>query len=329
MSKIDKMAGKRVLITGGLGFIGANLAIRLVEEGADVLLVDSLIPLYGGMLFNIQPVRDRVRVNISDLRDRHSLPALVKDRDIIFNLAGQTSHMDSMEDPFTDLDINCASQLSLLEVCRQCNPEVKLVFASTRQLYGRPQYLPVDESHPIVPVDVNGINKAAGEFYHILYNNVYGIRSVVLRLTNVYGPRMRIKDARQTFLGIWIRQALEGRPIEVWEGAQKRDFNYVEDVIDALIVAASNEALNGGTFNIGGSEVISLREVADLIVRNQPGATYEIKEFPASRKKIDIGDYYTNSEKFSGATGWAPRIGLADGIMRTMAYYRDNLSHYI
>lgn len=329
MSKIDKMAGKRVLITGGLGFIGANLAIRLVEEGADVLLVDSLIPLYGGTLFNIQPVRDRVRVNISDLRDRHSLPALVKDRDIIFNLAGQTSHMDSMEDPFTDLDINCASQLSLLEVCRRCNPEVKIVFASTRQLYGRPQYLPVDERHPIAPVDVNGINKAAGEFYHVLYNNVYGIRSVVLRLTNVYGPRMRIKDARQTFLGIWIRQVLEGRPIEVWGGDQKRDFSYVDDVVDALLVAASDEALNGGTFNIGGAEVISLRGVADLVVRSQPGATYEIKDFPADRKKIDIGDYYTNSEKFSNITGWAPRICLEDGIMKAVRYYRDYLKYYV
>lgn len=329
MEKNNDMEGRKILITGGMGFIGSNLAIRLVREGADVVLVDSLIPSYGGNIYNIYPVREDVRVNISDLRDRHSLPVLVKDRDIIFNLAGQTSHMDSMEDPFTDLDINCTSQLSLLEVCRHHNPQVKLVFASTRQLYGRPQYLPVDEKHPIVPVDVNGINKAAGEFYHILYNDVYGIRSVVLRLTNVYGPRMRIKDARQTFLGIWIRQVLEGAPIQVWGGAQKRDFNYVDDVVDAMIIAASHETLNGGTFNIGGSEIVSLTEVADLVVRSHIGATYQIKEFPADRKKIDIGDYYTNSEKFFLATGWTPKISLGDGINRTLDYYRESISEYV
>ena len=216
---------KKVLITGGLGFIGSNLSRRLLDLGAEVTLVDSLIPEYGGNLFNIDGIENRLRVNISDVRDEHSMRYLVQGQDYIFNLAGQTSHLDSMQDPFTDLEINSRAQLSILETCRKYNPDVKIVFASTRQIYGKPDYLPVDEKHPIRPVDVNGINKLAGEWYHILYNNVYSIRACALRLTNTYGPGMRIKDARQTFLGIWIKLLLEGKPFEIWEGQQLRDFN--------------------------------------------------------------------------------------------------------
>lgn len=208
----------RVLITGGLGFIDANLAHRLVELGAQVTLVDSLIPEYGGNLFNIAAIADRVRVNISDVRDEHSFKHLIQGQDILFNLAGQTSHMDSMQDPYTDLAINTQAQISILEACRKYNPTVKIVFASTRQLYGKPDHLPVDEQHPIRPTDANGINKLAGEWYHILYHNVYGLRACALRLTNTYGPRMRVKDARQTFLGVWMRLLVEGQPFEVWGG---------------------------------------------------------------------------------------------------------------
>ncbi|KAA3655888.1 MAG: NAD-dependent epimerase/dehydratase family protein, partial [Chloroflexi bacterium] len=223
------MRGKKILITGGLGFIGSNLARRLVKMGADVTLVDSLIPEYGGNLYNIADIKNDVEVNISDVRDTHSMRYLVQKKDYLFNLAGQTSHMDSMHDPFTDLDINCRAQLSILETCRKYNPEINIVFASTRQIYGKPDYLPVDETHLLRPVDVNGINKMAGEWYHILYNNVYGLRACALRLTNTYGPRMRIKDARQTFLGVWIRYLIEGKPFEVWGGEQLRDFTFVED----------------------------------------------------------------------------------------------------
>src|SRR6516162_3864545 len=199
-----RFQGSRVMITGGLGFIGSTLAHRLVGEGAKVLLVDSLTPEYGGNLFNIAGIEDRVTVNISDVRDEHSMRYLVQGQDYLFNLAGQTSHLDSMQDPFADLEINCRAQLSILETCRKYNPKIKIVFASTRQIYGKPDYLPVDEKHLLRPVDVNGINKMAGEWYHILYNNVYGIRGCALRLTNTIGPRMRVKDARQTFVGIWI-----------------------------------------------------------------------------------------------------------------------------
>src|ERR687886_513183 len=235
--------GSRVLITGGLGFIGSTLARRLVELGAHVTLVDSLIPIYGGNLRNVAGIEERVRINIADVRDQYSMDYLVQGQDFLFNLAGQSSHLDSMRDPYTDLEINCRAQLSILEAGRKYNPQLKLVYASTRQIYGKPDYLPVDERHLLHPTDVNGVNKMAGEWYHILYNNVYGVRACALRLSNTYGPRMRVKDARQTFLGIWIKQLIDDEPIQVFgDGMQIRDFNYVDDAVDALLLAAADPA---------------------------------------------------------------------------------------
>src|ERR1700758_4556950 len=234
----ELFSGANVLITGGLGFIGSSLARQLVALGANVTLVDSLIPEYGGNLFNIHDVRDKVSIELTDVRDTKAIATLIKKRDFLFNLAGQTSHLDSMADPLTDLSINAVAQLHILETCRLHNPDVKIVFASTRQIYGRPEYLPVDEKHPINPVDVNGINKLAGEWYHLLYHSVYKIRTCALRLTNTYGPGMRVKDARQTFLGIWIRRLIEGAPIQIFgDGKQRRDFNFVTDVVEALLSA--------------------------------------------------------------------------------------------
>ena len=234
-----------ILITGGAGFIGSNLAIRLVNKGANVTLLDSFIPEYGGNLYNISTISDKIKLNISDIRDSHAMRYLVQGQDYLFNLAGQTSHMDSMTNPFTDMEINTRAQLSILEACRHYNPAIRIVFAGTRQVYGHPLYLPVDEKHPVNPVDINGINKHAGESYHLLYNKVYGIRSTILRLTNTYGPRMRIKDERQTFVGIWIRCLLENKPFEVWGGEQLRDFTYVEDCISAMLLAAQQDSSIG------------------------------------------------------------------------------------
>lgn len=324
----SEFCGRRTLITGGLGFIGANLAARLVEAGADVTLVDSLMPQYGGSLANIAGFEDRVRLNISDVRDPFSLQYLVQGQEFLFNLAGQTSHMDSMADPFTDLEINARAQLSILEACRHYNPEIRIVFASTRQIYGKPDYLPVDERHPVRPVDVNGVNKAAGETFHRLYHDVYGIRATSLRLTNTYGPRMRIKDARQTFVGIWIRLLLEGKRFEVWEGAQLRDFNFVDDVVEAMLLAALHSD-SGLILNLGGAEVVSLKELAAILVECNGGGDYEMKAFPADRKRIDIGDYYADHTLARNTLGWEPRIGLRDGLRRTVAYYRQNLAKYI
>jgi len=327
--QLNIFKNKQVLVTGGLGFIGSNLSKRLLELGAEVTAVDSLIPEYGGNLFNLADSEDRLRINVSDVRDEHSIRYLVQGKDFLFNLAGQTSHLDSMQDPDTDLEINCRAQLSILEACRRFSPDIKIVFASTRQLYGKPDYLPVDERHLLRPVDVNGINKMAGEWYHILYNNVYGVRASALRLTNTYGPRMRIKDARQTFLGIWIRLILERRPFEIWEGEQLRDFTFVDDCVEALLLTAASEKTNGQTYNLGGECIISLLDLGKMLVEVNGGGEFLLKSFPPERKRIDIGDYYSDWNLIKETLGWTPSVSLKDGLIRTLAYYRQNLPHYL
>ena len=322
-------AGKRALITGGLGFIGSNLARELVELGADIVLVDSLVPEYGGLLYNVSGIEDRVTINISDVRDEHSLRVLVRDQDYLFNLAGQTSHLDSMLDPYTDLEINCRSQLSILEACRHENPAVKIVFASTRQIYGRPQRLPVDESHPIVPVDVNGVNKTAGEWFHLLYGDVYGLRTTALRLTNTYGPRMRVRDARQTFLGIWLKLALEGGEILVFgDGSQRRDLTYVDDAVAAFLLAAASDETNGRVYNLGGERDLSLLELAEIVVSAAGSGVVSVVPFPEDRKSIDIGDFYADWAAIGHDLGWRPTVPVEIGLQRTLDFYREHGEHY-
>jgi UDP-glucose 4-epimerase len=322
--------GSRALITGGMGFIGSNVARRLVGLGARVTLVDSLDPRYGGNPFNIEDIKDAVSVHIGDVRDARLMEGLLAKQDFLFNLAGQTSHLDSMTDPETDLAINAGAQLTMLEACRRVNPGVRIVFTSTRQLYGKPDYLPVDELHPIRPVDVNGINKLAGEHYHLVYNDAYGIAASVLRLTNTFGPGMRVKDARQTFLGIWIRQLLEGHPITVFgDGTQRRDFNYVDDCVDAVLLAAESKRADGQIFNIGSEEVVSLKDLAELMVEIGKGGSYQLSPFPPERKAIDIGDYHSDYAKIRRELGWAPKCSLRSGMTRTLAYYSKHLDHYL
>lgn len=322
--------GRNVMITGGLGFIGSNLAHKLVELGARVLLVDSLIPKYGGNVFNVADIQDQLRINIADMRDEHGLRYLVQGQEVIFNLAGQVSHTDSMVDPYTDLEINVRSQLSLLEACRYHNPDAKLIFASTRQIYGRPTYLPVDERHPLQPTDVNGINKLAGEWYHMVYHQVYGLKTVSLRLTNTYGPRMRIKDARQTFIGWWLRQMVEGQTLQIFgDGLQVRDFNFVDDVVEAMLIAAATDAANGQIYNLGGDEPINLLNLARLFIEINGRGDYELIPFPADRQRIDIGDYYGDYHKIRSKLGWQPQTGLRDGLTRTLDYFREYLTHYL
>ena len=322
-------AGKRVLITGGLGFIGSTLARRLADLVAEIILVDSLIPEYGGNLFNVSGYEDRLRVNIADVRDEFSMDYLVRGQDVLFNLAGQTSHLDSMTDPYTDLEINARSQLSILEACRKHNPAVTIVYASTRQIYGKPDYVPVDEKHPLHPTDVNGVNKMAGEWYHILYHNVYGLRVTSLRLTNTYGPRMRVKDARQTFLGIWLRRIVDGEPIEVWgDGAQRRDFNYVDDVVEAMLMCAFDARADGRIYNLGGPESISLADLARLLIDINGGGEFRLVPFPPDRKRIDIGDYVADYSLIRRELGWAPRTGLRQGLARSLEYFRMRRRHY-
>lgn len=325
----DFYRGKSVLVTGGLGFIGSNLARALADLGAKVTAVDSLLPDYGGNLFNLAGYEDKLRINIADVRG-HAMKYLVKGQQVLFNLAGQVSHIDSMSDPFTDLEINCTSQLWILEAVRQQNPELKIVYAGTRQIYGSPQYLPVDEKHPLRPTDVNGINKISGELYHLVYHSVYGIRASSLRLTNTYGPRQLIKHSRQGFIGWFLRQALVGEEIQVFgEGGQKRDFNHVSDVVDAFLRAGASDAADGQVFNLGGEAPITLAELARMLVEIAGHGSYRLVPFPPERKRIDIGDFYGDSTKIRNALGWAPVLPLRRGLEETLAYYRAHREHYL
>lgn len=318
------------MITGGLGFIGSNLARQLVDLGANVLLVDSLIPDYGGNLFNVDGLENRLRVNVADIRQQSTMNYLVQDRDVIFNLAGQVSHIDSMREPYTDLEINCRSQLTLLEACRHHNQHVKVVFAGTRQVYGRPDSLPVDETHLVRPSDVNGINKAAGEYYHLVYNHVFGVRACSLRLTNVYGPRQLIRHNRQGFIAWFIRLALEGRTLQIYgDGSQLRDFVFVEDAADAFLRAGADDACNGEVFNIGGDQPISHRELSKLLIEIAGSGSVQYVEWPADKKAIDIGSFYADSSKFRNATGWTQTVPLAEGFRRTIDFYRRHYDRYV
>jgi UDP-glucose 4-epimerase len=321
--------GRRVMITGGLGFIGSTLARRLADLGADVLLVDALLPDCGGNLFNIAGLEDRVRLNVVDVREAGAMNDLVRDREVIFNLAGQVSHIDSMRDPQADLEMNCRSPLTLLEACRHHNRGAKVVYAGTRQVYGRPERLPVDETHLVRPADINGINKAAGENYHLVYNNVYGVRACSLRLTNVYGPRQLIRHNRQGFIGWFIRLAIEGRPIQIYgDGAQLRDLVHVDDAADAFLRAGASDACNGRVFNVGGSRPVSHRELAALLVRLAGSGSVEYIDWPAEKKAIDIGDFYADSSKMRRITGWEPTVPLEDGLAATIAFYRAHFDRY-
>jgi len=327
--RLKGYSGARAVIIGGLGLIGSAIARRLVALDAEVLLVDSMIPEYGGNLANIADIRDRVTINIADIRGGYGLRHLLSGQDFLFNLAAQTSHLDSMSAPKEDLAINCTAQLQLLEVCRSVNPGITVVHAGTRQIYGRPEYLPVDDRHPLRPVDVNGVNKMAGEAYHLLFRDVYGVKTRSLRLTNVYGPGMRIKDARQNFLGIWLRRVIEGEPFEVWGGEQRRDLLYVDDAAEAFLYAAITPAAEGLALNVGGDEPYSLAALAAAIIEANGGGQYEIREFPPERKRIDIGDFLTDDSRFRSLSGWRPRISLVDGLRRSLDYYRSNLTNYL
>ena len=324
----------KVLITGGMGFIGSNLAIELLKEGADVTILDSMLDDYGANLFNIAPIKNEVKVNFSDMRDEHSLRYIVKNKDYIFNLAGQVSHQDSMVQPFMDMEINVKAQLTLLEACRHYAPNAVIVYSSTRQIYGTPQYLPVDEAHPLLPPDVNGINKLAAEYYHSLYSKVYGLKTVSLRLTNTYGPRQLIKNNRQGFIGWFVNRVITDNVIELFgTGEQVRDFNYVSDVVKAMCIVAQSENTYGKVYNLSGQPNsdgrASLKRIAELLIKHSQSGKMKIVPFPAERKKIDIGDFYGSSEKLNSDTGWIPEVSLDEGLKLTVDYYKENFKYYL
>lgn len=320
---------KKILIAGGLGFIGSNLARKLVNLGAKVHIIDALIPESGGNLFNIEGIEDQIEIHIADVQNESEILPLVKGRDYVFNLVGQNSHLDSMKEPYADLELNCRSQLSILEACRKINPSVKIIFTSTRQIYGKPEALPVHERHPLIPVDINGVHKLAGEWYHRIYAQNYGLRVCILRLTNTYGPRMRIKDSRQTFLGWWIHETIGGNEFQIFgNGNQLRDFTFVEDAVQALLLAAQREEVNGQIFNLSGDGPVCLEDLAKLLIRLHGSGFYRFTPFPEDLKSIDIGDYYADAAKINSMIGWRPKIGLEEGLQKTLRFFSDHLQHY-
>lgn len=326
---MDEYRGKKVLITGGLGFLGSNLAIRLVQSGASVVIVDSLDPTCGGNYFNIEPIHNDVEVVGGDSCDLPLMRKLVRDKAYVFSLAGHVSHIESMQDPFGDLRMNCVAPLTVLEACKLENREARVVYSGTRQVYGRPDVLPLVETHPRRPVDVNGVNKMAGEWYHIVYNQAYGIWTVSLRLVNTYGPRQLVKHPRQGFIGWFVRKAIDGEEIQLFgDGQQLRGFNYVDDVVDAMLIAGVHERTQGDYFNLGGARPFTLESFVELLLRLTGRGSYRIVPFPEENKSIDIGSVYSSWHKFNFVTGWAPRISLEEGLARTVEYYQRYKAHY-
>jgi UDP-glucose 4-epimerase len=324
----ERFGGRRILVTGGLGFIGSAIARALVARGARVTIVDNLAPGCGGTYANVSDIVDEVEIVEADLLDTERILPALEGCEIVFNLAGHTSHIDSMLDPQTDLRLNCAAQVALLDACRAVGRPT-VVFAGTRQIYGRPRYLPVDEDHPIEPVDVNGIHQAAGEHYHLLYGRLYDLPVCVLRLTNTYGPGMRVRDARQTFLGVWLAALVRGEEFEIWgDGSQIRDFTYVDDAVRAFLDVALEPDARGRVFNLGDERTVTLRELADLAVAANGGGSYRIVPFPADRKAIDIGDYAGDYRALRSAIVWRPKVALEDGLARTLADLRARGSQY-
>ena len=326
----DQYTGSSVLITGGLGFIGSTLARQLVEMGGvDVSIIDAMIEGQGGNLFNIDGIESRVRVYHADLRDEAVAASLVMGKDYIFNLAGSSSHVDSVAHPQQDLESNCRAPLVLLDACRRRNPGAKIVFTSTRQVYGRPLYLPVDEQHIVAPLDVNGVNKLAAESYHLLYNRMYGMHSVCLRLTNTYGPRQLLHHDRQGFIAWFVRQALEGSVIELFgDGMQRRDLNYVDDVVSALLLAGASKSAEGQIFNLGGEEPVRLIDIAETLVALTGRGSVRIVPFPLDRQVIDIGDVYSSYKKIASVLDWQPRTPWRIGLAQTVEFYEANLGRY-
>ena len=320
---------KEVAITGGLGFLGSNLAIELVRLNARVTVIDPMLPLYGGNMFNVTPVKDQIRIELKDIRDEADMNRLVRGKDVIFHIGNQTSHVESMTDPFLDVDINCRGNLIFLEACRKYNPDVKIVYAGTRAQYGRPESIPVREDHPMNPTDIYGANKHAGEQYHAIYRKAYGMRTTSLRINNSYGPRHQMKHSKYGILNWMIRLALDGKVIPIYgEGSQLRDYNYVDDVIQAFILTGASAVSDGESYNLGSGKPAAFREIAEKIVAISGSGKLEFVPWPEDRQRIETGDYVADFTKIKQQLGWEPRVSFDDGLEQTVRYYRQHKKHY-
>ncbi|HWP84778.1 MAG TPA: NAD-dependent epimerase/dehydratase family protein [Terriglobia bacterium] len=323
-SGLDFYRDRRVLVTGGLGFIGSNLAIALSELGAAVTVVDAQVPGCGWRPENLDPVRDRVVYVHADMADARRIRPLLEGQRVIFNLAGEISHINSMTNPPRDLAINCEAQLRFLDLCRTVNPGATIVYASSRQVYGRPKYLPVDEAHPVHPVDYNGVHNHAAEHYHFLLRQQFQMRTLCLRLGNTYGPRLGIHQECRGFIDTFVRKALQGEQIVVFgDGRQLRGMTYVDDVVDAFLRAGQAGPAAAAVYNVDHPKAVSLWEIAETLSRVAGSPPPRLVAFPPERLVIDIGDYCPNPEKFCREFGWTPRVGLEEGLRRTIAFFRS------
>jgi len=326
---MDEYRGQKVLVTGGLGFIGSNLAVRLVQLGASVTILDSLHPTCGANYFNIDPVKNDVEVVEGDSSNLALVLELVRGKTYVFNLAGHVSHVESMQEPFEDLQMNAVAPLTVLEACKRENRAARIVYSGTRQSYGRPHSVPLVETQLLKPVDVNGVNKMAGEWFHMVYHGAYGMPAVSLRLINTYGPRQLVKHPRQGFVGWFVKQAIDGEEIQLYgDGQQVRGFNYIDDVVDALLIAGVNDKVKGDYFNLGGERAVALEEFVKLLIKATGRGSYRIVPFPPDKKAIDIGSVYSSAAKFNFATGWRARVPIEEGLVRTVEYYQRYRSHY-
>jgi UDP-glucose 4-epimerase len=321
--------GAQVLITGGAGFIGSTLALRLVDLGARVTIVDAMLPGYGGNLFNVAPVRDRVQLDVADVRDAAAMNAAVRDKDYVFHLAAQVSHMRSLTDPFPDIDINIKGTAVVLEACKAHNRRGVVVRAGTRGQYGPATNLPVSEDAPLNPKGLYEISQLAAEKILQVYHDQFGIPAVNLRLTNVYGPRAQMRSPDFGVANWFVRLALDGETIKVFgDGAIKRDFLYVDDCVEAMLACAANPTAHGGVFNVGAGEYATFKQFAEALVAIAGTGRWEFAPFTPERAAQEPGDFYSDITRIRAAVGWEPRTPLTDGIRRTVEFYRAHKAHY-
>jgi len=330
MYELKEMKGKSALVTGGLGFIGSNLAHKLVSLGADVVVFDACLDPYGWNLANIEEIKEKVKFIKGNVLDLELLKKSVKDKDFIFHCAGQVSHVYSMKNPFLDLEMNCKGTLNLLEACRTNGDGMKLVYAGTCGQIGKMEYSPIDEKHPTDPMDVYGINKLACEKYFILYNKVYGMDSCSVRISYNYGPRQMVRHLDYGIFNYFVRMAIEGKEIAIYEpGTQLRDYNYVEDSIDAMILCSQSKKAFGEVFMLGSGKPIKFIDMVKSIVEATGTGSCKLVPWPKERKAIEKGDYFASFEKIKNTLGWIPKTTFSKGLKKTVEFYKKRLNEYI
>ncbi len=329
VNRSGRLSGKRVLVTGGAGMLGSAIAHLAHREGATVTILDALLPLYGGNLFNLSNIWDEITFVQGDIRDRVIVDRVVTGQDFIFNLAAQVSYVDSNSDPQLDIDINCRGIVNVLDACRQFAPRARVLFSSSRFVYGRIESNPVNENHPFNCLSIYGIHKLVGEKYHRFFFEAYGLPTTSLRISNPYGPRQQMKHGKYGITNWFIRQAMDGNPLTVFgEGVQKRDYIYVDDLADAFLVVALTPQTAGETYNLGSGQGSSFLEMTHTIAANVKGTEVRQVEWPKDRYFVETGDYVADIGKLQTATGWQPSVSLQDGIARTVEYYRLHQEHY-